>query len=143
MWPLKIACMCISNRFPHVNVILLACKIFNTQMSAMHVLFINKLWLACIIRQQINIVTPVNATTLCMYVYIAKPKLRDLIHLEVTLDWYPLGLTLGLPQHVLDVIEKDHANDSATCKRKMFSKWLCSIKNCTYSYKSCRSLSCN
>ena len=67
-----------------------------------------------------------------MYVCTAKPKLRDLIHLEVTLDWYPLGLMLGLPQHVLDVIEKDHANDSAMCKRKMFSKWLCSIKDCTY-----------
>ena len=67
-----------------------------------------------------------------VHVSIVKPKLRDLIHLEVTPDWYPLGLTLGLPEHVLDVIEKDHAQDSATCMRKMFSKWLCTIKDCTY-----------
>ena len=71
-----------------------------------------------------------------MYVYkavsLAKPKLRDLIHLEVTTEWYSLGLELDLTKDTLDIIEKDNSRDSETCKRKMFSKWLSSNKDPDY-----------
>ena len=44
----------------------------------------------------------------------------------VTGQWYDLGLQLLDPKdsHVLDTIEADTKNDSKTCCRKMFSKWL-------------------
>ena len=54
------------------------------------------------------------------------------MQLEVTPEWYSLGLELGLTEHVLDVIEKDYGRDSTTCKRKMFSKWLLSNEDASY-----------
>ena len=73
-------------------------------------------------------------TLLCTYIKLfslAKPKLKDLIHLEVTTDWYSLGLELDLTEDALDTIEKDGI-DSKTCKRKMFSKWLSINKDANY-----------
>jgi len=52
--------------------------------------------------------------------------------LEVATDWYSLGLQLGLPEHVLNVIEQDNGNDCKTCTRKMFSKWLSTNKTADY-----------
>ena len=67
-----------------------------------------------------------------MYVRIAKPKLKDLVCLEVAPEWYPLGLQLGLTEDALNTIEKDNGHDSSTCKRKIFSKWLSSSKDASY-----------
>ena len=66
----------------------------------------------------------------CIY-YIAEPKLRDLVRLEVSPEWYSLGLQLGLTENVLNVIECD-GRDVSTCGRKMFSKWLSSNKDANY-----------
>ena len=63
---------------------------------------------------------------------LAKPKLKDLIHVEVTAEWYSLGLQLDLTEDALDTIENDFAQSSSTCKRKMFSKWLTSNKDASY-----------
>ena len=41
---------------------------------------------------------------------------------EVT-DWYSVGLTLGLPVHMLDTIRRDGCNETDR-KRKMILKWL-------------------
>ena len=62
----------------------------------------------------------------------AKPSLKELVLLEVATDWYSLGLQLGLPEHVLNVIEQDNGNDCKTCTRKMFSKWLSTNKTADY-----------
>ena len=74
-------------------------------------------------------------TLLCTYIKLfslAKPKLKDLVLLKVTTDWYSLGLQLDLTKDALDIIEKDNGTDSKTCKRKMFSKWLSSNKDANY-----------
>ena len=63
---------------------------------------------------------------------IAKPKLKDLIRLQVAPNWYSLGLQLELDQHALDTMEKDDGRDANTCTRKMFSKWICSNKDASY-----------
>ena len=52
--------------------------------------------------------------------------------MEVTTEWYSLGLELDLTKDALDTIEKDFRQDSSTCKRKMFSKWLSSNKDASY-----------
>ena len=57
------------------------------------------------------------------------PVLRDLVNHVVPLvtsKWYDLGLQLLDPKdsHELDTIEADTKNNSKTCCRKMFSKWL-------------------
>ena len=54
------------------------------------------------------------------------------MRLQVTPNWYSLGLELGLPQDTLDVIEEDSGRNSNTCKRKMFSKWLLSNEDASY-----------
>ena len=54
------------------------------------------------------------------------------MRLQVTPNWYSLGLELGLTQHALDVIEEDNGRDSNTCKRKMFSKWLLNNEDASY-----------
>ena len=45
---------------------------------------------------------------------------------SVAVDWYELGLELLDPkyEHELDIIEKDNKDDTKTCCRKMFTKWL-------------------
>ena len=57
-----------------------------------------------------------------------RPELRDLVnHVvpSVANHWYDLGLQLLDPKYEneLDIIEGDK-NDTKTCCRKMFSKWL-------------------
>ena len=59
-----------------------------------------------------------------------RPVLRDLVKHVVPLvqnNWYELGLYLLDPKHEneLAIIEAaDMKNDTKTCCRKMFSKWL-------------------
>ena len=45
-------------------------------------------------------------------------------HIEITTKWFELGLELVDDHKVLRVIETDHRNDSNTCCRVMFEKWL-------------------
>ena len=58
-----------------------------------------------------------------------RPLFRDLVRYVVPLvanDWYELGLYLLDPKYEneLDIIETNTKNDTKTCCRKMFSKWL-------------------
>ena len=39
-------------------------------------------------------------------------------------SWYDIGIELGLDLDVLDIIEKDHPQQSVTCFKKMLDKWL-------------------
>ena len=78
-----------------------------------------------------------HTCTLCLLKYyykiiIARPKLRDLVGLKVAPEWYSLGLQLKLTEDALNIIEKDDGQDSPTCRRKMFSKWLSSNKDASY-----------
>ena len=54
------------------------------------------------------------------------------MHLEITPEWYLLGLELRLTEHTLNVIESDNPGNLSTCKRKMFSKWLSNNKDANY-----------
>ena len=54
------------------------------------------------------------------------------MQLEITPEWYLLGLELGLNEHALKIIESDNPGNLSTCKRKMFSKWLSSNKDASY-----------
>ena len=51
---------------------------------------------------------------------------------KVAPEWYNLGLQLRLTESVLDIIDKDDGRDSSTCMRKMFSKWLSSSMDASY-----------
>lgn len=51
------------------------------------------------------------------------PTIVQLNSLEV-LDWFSLGLKLGLSEYELKTIECDYPKDSKACKRTMFGKWL-------------------
>jgi len=67
-----------------------------------------------------------------LYFLLARPELKDLMKLEVVPEWYSLGLQLGLHEHTLNIIEKDNSKDSSVCMRKMFSKWLLTNKDASY-----------
>ena len=54
------------------------------------------------------------------------------MRLEVAPEWYTLGLQLDLTENMLNIIEKDVGHDVSTCKRKMFSKWLSTNKDASY-----------
>ena len=51
------------------------------------------------------------------------PTLRDLSLLPV-LNWYFLGLQLGINEDELDVIERNYPRDNHMCKVRMFAAWL-------------------
>lgn len=40
------------------------------------------------------------------------------------LDWFPLGLKLGISDYDLRVIQEDHPRDNKACKRVMFNLWI-------------------
>ena len=48
--------------------------------------------------------------------YVAKRK--------YAIDWKDIGAELGLDDHVLDVIENDHRNQTRTCFKKALNQWL-------------------
>ena len=39
-------------------------------------------------------------------------------------DWYDIGIELGLELNVLDIIERNHPQNSVTCFQKTLDKWL-------------------
>ena len=41
-----------------------------------------------------------------------------------TIEWYDLGLQLGVDDTELDVIEKNNRGDLKACRRNMFRAWL-------------------
>ena len=59
------------------------------------------------------------------------PTLRDLCLLPV-LNWYLLGLQLGVRADELEVIERNYPRDNHMCKAKMFAAWLRMDPSATY-----------
>ena len=60
-----------------------------------------------------------------------KPTLSELINIQV-LDWFSLGLNLGMNDYELQVIRDNYPRDNKSCKRMMFSKWLQQDLEATY-----------
>ena len=60
-----------------------------------------------------------------------KPELKNLIQLQVG-DWNRLGLALGLDSYELDIIKRDHLNDTKSQTCKMFELWLRTQPNASY-----------
>ena len=52
-----------------------------------------------------------------------RPQLKDLVLVQ-TIEWYDLGLQLGIDDTELDVIEKNNRGDLRACRRNMFRAWL-------------------
>ena len=52
-----------------------------------------------------------------------RPQLKDLVLVQ-TIEWYDLGLQLGIDDTELDVIEKNNRGDLKACRRNMFRAWL-------------------
>ena len=52
-----------------------------------------------------------------------KIKLRDLILLSI-LEWFKLGLRLGIDEHDLKKIQRKEHEDADACSCAMFSLWL-------------------
>ena len=53
----------------------------------------------------------------------AEPQLKDLVLIQ-TVEWYNIGLQLGVENAELKVIQQNNPRDSEACKREMFSTWL-------------------
>ena len=55
-----------------------------------------------------------------------RPDKRELSRhvLQEAAQWEALGLELGLKDYDIDIIAKDHPNDSTMCCRVMLQKWL-------------------
>ena len=62
---------------------------------------------------------------------MACPQLSQLINIKV-LDWYTLGLNLGINAYELDVIRDDNPRDNKACKRTMFRNWLRQDRDATF-----------
>ena len=59
----------------------------------------------------------------------ATPTLKELSNvLGSIVDWYLLGVKLGLEDHELSTIELNYHGDSERCKLEMMSRWLRSAK---------------
>ena len=55
----------------------------------------------------------------------ATPTLKELSNaLDSIVDWYPLGVRLGLKEHELRTISRDFRGDNAGCKLEMLGRWL-------------------
>ena len=53
----------------------------------------------------------------------AGPLLKDLVLVEAV-EWYDLGLQLGVEDAELKVIQKNNPGDLRACRRDMFRAWL-------------------
>ena len=54
-----------------------------------------------------------------------QPSLLDLVsQLEEVVDWFHLGLCLGIPQHELLIIDKSQRGNVKDCRTGMLSWWL-------------------
>ena len=55
----------------------------------------------------------------------ATPRLKELTNaLDSVVDWYPLGVQLGLKDHELRTISRDFPWDNERCKLEMLGRWL-------------------
>ena len=69
------------------------------------------------------------------YIVSPPPELHQLANLQIT-NWRSVGLNLGLDDSVLQCIKADysnHPNHTLNCVIEMFSTWLDSSTNPTYS----------
>ena len=39
-------------------------------------------------------------------------------------DWFNIGIHLGVKEHILQIIAKDNPHDTQRCRAEMFSAWL-------------------
>ena len=68
-----------------------------------------------------------------------RPTIQQLVdimrieNIEIATKWYELGLKLVDNNEVLKVIEADHPNNTNTCCRVMFEKWLEKTPNASWS----------
>lgn len=53
-----------------------------------------------------------------------KPKLKDLVRLNIQGEWYDLGLQLDVDQETLDTIQYNHKHDIREMRRGMLNAWL-------------------
>ena len=55
----------------------------------------------------------------------ATPRLKELTNaLDSIVDWYQLGVRLGLKDHELRTISRDFRGDNERCKLEMLGRWL-------------------
>ena len=63
----------------------------------------------------------------------ATPTLKELSNaLDSVVNWYLLGVKLGLQDHELHTIEQNYRGDSERCKHEMLSRWLRTAKLATW-----------
>ena len=48
---------------------------------------------------------------------------------KYAIDWYDIGIELGLEPHELDIIANDHHQQTVTCFQKTLTNWLKSSTN--------------
>ena len=58
--------------------------------------------------------------------------MRELVLLKVSMQWFDIGLQLGLDESELMAIEYNNPRDLKACVRNMFSQWLRSTKEPSY-----------
>ena len=69
-------------------------------------------------------------TYTCVGTVEERPTMKHLIevirikNIGIAVRWYELGLELVDDNNILQLITADHGNDTRTCCRKMFEKWL-------------------
>ena len=69
----------------------------------------------------------------CLGLQLPKPELNDLMHLQVS-DWYSLGLALQFKSYDLDIIKKDHPNNTKSQTCEMFKIWLRTQPDASYEH---------
>ena len=67
----------------------------------------------------------------CLGSQLPKPELNDLMRLQVS-NWYMLGLALQFKSHDLDIIMKDHPNNTKSQTCEMFKIWLRTQPDASY-----------
>jgi len=67
---------------------------------------------------------------LCLYIFVVqkqKATLRELnnhVREDYAVAWRELGKKLGVPDRILNILQKDHPNDCDACCGKVFEEWL-------------------
>ena len=65
-----------------------------------------------------NIISPINFA-------IGPQTVKELeSELYMIVDWFNIGIHLGVKEHTLQFIAKDHPRDTQRCRAEMFSAWL-------------------
>ena len=61
------------------------------------------------------------------------PTLQELsTELHSVVNWYSLGIKLGVEDHELRTIEQNHRGDNERCKHEVLSRWFRSTKHPTW-----------